>query len=125
MKKLAVFWWIFWLLYSFEVTGPMLVEAGGWRKSESRSTYTYCTNGNCTTTTTVQKNKHRDNYSNNQYGYSGGGYYYAPAPSGGGNNINIDIDLTPVVKGVGCVLTLGLVCELSGNSQSTQSPSQP
>lgn len=107
MKKIAVFWWIFWLLYSFETVEPQLVEAGWnkWQKQESRTVY--CQNGACTTTT--YKHQYRDNRPND-YG-SGGGYYYAPAPSGGGNNDTIEIDLRPVVKGVGCLLTLGLVCD--------------
>lgn len=113
MKKIRLFWWIFWLIYSFEVVGPELMEARQWTsKQEFRSEQKSCDrDGRCASSSSFTQSKQWDNRQNfGNYGY-GGGYYYSPGSSGGSNNINIDIDLRPVVRGLGCLFTLGLVCD--------------
>ncbi len=88
MKKIRLFWWIFWLLYSFEVVGPELVEARRWtNRSKSTSSSTYCDrDGKCSTSTNVTEHK------NNQPRYNPYCYgYYAPSGPSWGPTWTLDL----------------------------------
>lgn len=94
MKKISLFWWIFWLLYSFEVADPELVEARWWtNKSVDKSTS--CYGSACTT----YRNEHKDNYYRNNY-----------VPSGPAWGPTYNIHGGEVISGLFCVLTLGAAC---------------
>jgi len=112
MKKIRLFWWIFWLLWSFEATGPELIEARSWtNRSKSTSSSTYCDgSGKCSTSTTATE--HKDNQPRyNPYGYS---YGYAPSGPSWGPTYNVQAgDIVPVIT---CIFTFGLACPSSSPS---------
>src|SRR3989344_7041956 len=100
MKKIWLFWWIFWLLYSFEAAGPELVEAKWWT---NKSVQKHCGPSGCTVY------EHKDNQPRyNPYGY---GYYAPSGPSSGAN-----VQAGDAFSVLACIVTLGLACPSSSSA---------
>src|SRR3989344_4644072 len=102
ISKISLFWWIFWLLWSFEATGPELVEAGSKPTYKSKNVYSR-TGPDGRTETTIHQHKEWDRR------YQGGS-------SGPSRGPTYDVQPGDIVPVITCVFTFGLVCPSSSSS---------